>query len=376
MTTIRTGIGLLVIAVAAIILIFTFRKFVFPAVGEFAVATGNALGDIGEGFTDFFSSFDKTEQQKKDEAEIEKNKHALDVYDEQVKQKEKEAKEKGYASVEDYEKATDPNNDPLKFNPDGIIGYGYPELNGGRGIPDTPQNRIVLERFIKTRNSFEREGTTTVDESGNFLSFDFEGFGTIPEAYAEESNTVNIGEHGPIEVKKESLDINKQTVDLLNPETKTKPQEKIIDSKPQGASTIEGVVRNNIGTTQNFEVFSSDSSRPVFGTINPTPQDPKKLKTDSNKVPIETASERANRVFIETGDFADVNRGATSTKIRDAFDFGTNTGKGSKLPTVNKGGTTGSAIGNKIVEERIAQLKKIQEERAKAIFNSGAIQKL
>lgn len=363
MNTTKTGIGLLIIAIAVIILIFTFRKFVFPALGEFAVASGDALNTVGKGFTDFFNSFENESQVKKDERE------AQDIFNKQVEQKEQDAKNAGFTNVLDYERATDTNQDPLKFNPSGTIGYGYPELNSGRGIPDTPENRIILDKFIKDRQAFGSQGEVKLnDAKTEFVSYDFFG---VPNAYAEEYPQYQ----EPIYVKPASVDINKQVVDLLNPSTKTKPQEKIVESKPQGTTTIQGVVRNNVGTEQQFQVFSSDSSRPVFGTINPTPQDPRKLKTDSKKVPIETASERANRVFIETGDFADVNRGASSTKITGAFNFGSNTGSGSKLPTVNKGGTTGSAEGNKIVEERIAQLKKIQEQRALAVFNSGAIQK-
>ena len=47
--------------------------------------------------------------------------------------------------LKQFEKDTDPNRDATKFNPKGIIGYGILTINGGRGLPDTPQNREIIK---------------------------------------------------------------------------------------------------------------------------------------------------------------------------------------------------------------------------------------
>lgn len=38
----------------------------------------------------------------------------------------------------------DPNREITKFNPDGIIGFGFKNLNSGAGLKDTPENRKLL----------------------------------------------------------------------------------------------------------------------------------------------------------------------------------------------------------------------------------------
>jgi len=43
-----------------------------------------------------------------------------------------------------FEIATDPNSDAGKFNPKGVIGFGFKALNGGAGLKDTPENRKLL----------------------------------------------------------------------------------------------------------------------------------------------------------------------------------------------------------------------------------------
>lgn len=381
MTTIKTGIGLLVIAVAVIILIFTFRKFVFPALGEFGKATGDAFSSASKGFTDFFNSFDT--QAKADEAQA--------IFDAQVKQKEQDAKNAGFSSVEEFEKATDKNNDPFKFNPKGVIGYGYMDLNNGLGLPDTPGNRIKLDDFLKNKNSSGSTSSNIVKrtESGisanvkegavydKILGFIFPKSNepALHEAHAEVQQNpfgvigeVPFTDLKPIEVNQDSVDINRQIVSMLNPRDVTT---KSIKSERQGNTTIQGTVINRINTDQQFQAFSSDSSKPVTGSINPTPINRTKLLVDSNKKPLETASERANRVFLETGNFVDVKRGASS--FDNKFDFGTNDSSALKLPTVNIAGTKGDIVAERIQRQRIAQLKKIEEQKALAKFNEELI---
>lgn len=65
-------------------------------------------------------------------------------------QTQKDAIAKQAASVnlspQEFEKATDTNLDVTKFNPKGIIGYGVPEINNGKGLLDTPANREILAK--------------------------------------------------------------------------------------------------------------------------------------------------------------------------------------------------------------------------------------
>ena len=73
--------------------------------------------------------------------------------------KEQQAKNHGFKSVAEFEKATDPNRDVGKFNPKGIIGYGILSINNGKGLKDTPENRAKLEALkIPATSSFRKRG--------------------------------------------------------------------------------------------------------------------------------------------------------------------------------------------------------------------------
>lgn len=73
------------------------------------------------------------------------------------KRKQEQARAAGFASIDEFEKATDPNrtraNNITKFNPKGIIGFGITEFNQGRGIKDTQQNRLLILQFTQKRDS-------------------------------------------------------------------------------------------------------------------------------------------------------------------------------------------------------------------------------
>ena len=59
-----------------------------------------------------------------------------------------------------FEATTDPNRDVGKFNPEGIIGFGFKNLNSGAGLKDTPENRELLALEIKTNQT---EKITNID---------------------------------------------------------------------------------------------------------------------------------------------------------------------------------------------------------------------
>jgi len=43
----------------------------------------------------------------------------------------------------------DPNSDINKFNPPDTVGFGFLDLNGGKGLKDTPENRELVEIEIQ-----------------------------------------------------------------------------------------------------------------------------------------------------------------------------------------------------------------------------------
>ena len=112
-------------------------------------------------------------------------------------------------------------------------------------------------------------------------------------------------------------------------------------------------------------MFSSDSSKSVTGVIREIIQDPTQLQVDSQGNPIETASERASRVFEETGQFANESFDVISEAEKRAseFDFGTNLGEGLKIPT----GT--SETESLSLEEK----KRIEAEKSILVFDSRSI---
>lgn len=130
---------------------------------------------------------------------------------------------------------------------------------------------------------------------------------------------------------------------------------KIVDTNTKNINVIDFT-----DTGQFFEA-QSVGGQFVGAVIRPTPIDRTKLLVDENKKPIETASQRANRVFEETGEFVDVKRGATSVKDREPFDFGTNTGSGQR-------GSTEAAT--KLTTQ---QLKEQEALKASQIFDASQI---
>ncbi|MCJ8305658.1 MAG: hypothetical protein HRU07_01250 [Nitrosopumilus sp.] len=306
------------IGLALVVALFLiFRNFDLSKIGEdlqkgvdkFVEDTQKGIDsfveDTQKGFDEFFNG---TEEQQL-------SKETQDIFQRQIEEKEQQAKDAGFGSVESFERATDTNKDPTKFNPDGIIGYGYRNVNGGRGIPDTQENRDILDDLISGKATFNSEssGEISKDAENNFAR--------------------------------------------LKPRLKNR------------TTTVRGTAKSKLDTNQTFEVFgTNEGNRKVTGVIRETPKDPRKLRTNSNNRPTETASQRANRVFIEQGKFVDEDRGLGVTSAKEktkSFKFGTNTGRGLSIPT--KGLTT---------RQRMQQRKKLAEEKAKKIFDSGSINNL
>jgi len=59
----------------------------------------------------------------------------------------KQAKSVGL-SVDDFLKSSDISTNPFKFNPEGLIGFGILAINGGKGIPDTAENRLIINSIV------------------------------------------------------------------------------------------------------------------------------------------------------------------------------------------------------------------------------------
>lgn len=55
------------------------------------------------------------------------------------------AKSLGFSSIREFEARTDTNATSIdKFNPKGTVGFGILSINSGKGIADTPDNRILV----------------------------------------------------------------------------------------------------------------------------------------------------------------------------------------------------------------------------------------
>jgi len=73
------------------------------------------------------------------------------------KLKQEQARKAGFASIDEFEKATDTNrtreDNITKFNPKGIVGFGIKSINGGKGIKDTPENRLIVLQKSQIKDS-------------------------------------------------------------------------------------------------------------------------------------------------------------------------------------------------------------------------------
>ena len=353
-------IGIGVSLVAVIIAIIIFAKFAQT------LNLGKGLSDAGKGIQDFFSDIgeslstlgggsDDNVVRKEDDPTVggrttvtttnpdgsetvKVEGTTLTILKEKLTDQELEKlRSEADFSFDEAIKALDPNDPDFQQK-----ALALAEAEGITGVDEITINEaggISIKQFDKPR-----------DDSKDF-SFDI-----IPKAFAEESDTSVISD---TQVKDERElgrpDVVKEGGGGFKGKSERFSDQQLKDI--QNLRTNKGLNLIDFTKTGNrFEVFQSEGSKGFVGAIiRPTPIDRTKLMEG------ETASERANRVFEETGDFVDVKRGATSVKDREPFDFGTNTGSG------QKGGT--EADTKKSLQQRLAE----EAEKARLIFDSSTI---
>ena len=207
-----------------------------------------------------------------------------------------------------------------------------------------------------------------------FDNFTFGGlFNPFPEAGAEEEFIKTPAELAEEEAFLRSLSDEERDIDETKSSSSTSgrtdrnfPDRTTSEPTTTRENTrIEGIVRSELDSQQEFKVFSSDSSQSIIGVIRQTELDPSKLLVDSFGNPLETASERASRIFEDLGQFAGEARGLPFVTPRGdiEFTFGTNTGSALKIPT----GT--SETESLTLAERL----KIEAEKGALIFDSRSI---
>lgn len=198
-----------------------------------------------------------------------------------------------------------------EFNPSSTSFFGFSNINDGKGLDINSNAARELNDFLAGGGNI---ADVSVGASGILQKNQSEPFGPIlPSAFAEEIPQVQ----GPIQVPSGKELESRLSLDLFAQAQKSQDLTNLKSGNVKGE--VEGVkIREARGG--NF-------------IIRPTTPDRTRLLTDSNNKPIETASQRANRVFIESGRFADERRGATSFKKsrNKNRNFGTNTGSGLRI---------------------------------------------
>jgi len=330
-STTSIGIGLLITAIALVVIFISIRRFGLPLLAD----TGSAFGDLGKGLTDFLDRLGASTETEEERGRREQE----EIFERQLEEKEQQAIDEGFDSVEQFEKETDPTSifnldigDLDKFNPEGIIGFGIESLNEGRGIADTPENRDALFDILQDART---EGIFDVRQV-DFTSLS----ATTTQAFGGTETT----QISKIDSREEFI-----------PRT-------IEDFRQQQVLTVdEPIFISQFDTNQEFQVFSADPEQKVIGIIRETIQDPTQLQVDSLGNPIETASERASRVFEETGQFANESFDIITQKELEAQqkDFGTNTGDALKVDFSP--------------ELAIEEKKEIEEQKSIEVFDSRSI---
>jgi len=220
-------------------------------------------------------------------------------------------------------------------------------------LKDTPENRKILADLLKNPSK------TSKVNLGNGITQNFNlpnPFDT-PNAFGEtfpKKQTVIDGRLDP------NRPVNLDQFVKLNSRSK-KPVK-----STSNIVTIRGSSQSELGTGQEFQVFGRNSNNQVVkGVIREAPKKASELRTDSKKNPLETASQRASRVFEDTGKFAGEGRGFKITKAKVEtrnFDFGTNTGHALTKKTTGKN-----------AKLRLAERKRLEDKKALSIFNSRSI---
>jgi len=288
--------GLIALIIVAIIIVIFKKLDLGTVIGQ----TGKSLGDSFKGVRDFFDSLQPLSNSGQTPQE-QATQNAQDIFDKQLEDKKQQALDAGFNSVKDFEDSEFQKQIKGKF----INPKTGKQDNAGLGISPLDPN------FIGAPNLKN-------------------GIGTIPEAFGSE--------FPPTQTVIDARNVSNFPLTLTQFANANQSKAKIIPTTQtvNKNKIIQGNVKNLINTNQKFKSFSSNSSIPARGVIRPIKANPANLRVNSNNVPLETASQRANRVFVETGKFADENRGlgVTSAKVKTSkFNFGTNTGKGLRIPT-------------------------------------------
>lgn len=307
MVSIKTPLVLAGIGIALVIIFFAISRFGIPVLNTLGKSASDAFSNASTGISDFFNSFDDSarndiggQRSIKDEfpRDFEKSDVDTGVPDDAFEGASKIFQnEKGQVFV-----------DGVLVNPDN---------------PNPPKEE---------KNFLDDITNTITDAFGNL-------FNPVPDAFAD----------SPEDGLKAGDAVPKSEVDKKPAQVKAN----------QRVTTVKGTAKNELGNNQEFQVFgNTQNNQVVRAVIRETPQRVTALKTDSKKNPTETASQRANRVFVETGKFVDEDRGLGVTKASEKvanFDFGTN---------------TGSAIASTKLSarERIAIRKKLEEQKALEVF--------
>ena len=340
MVSIKTPIVLAGIGLALVIIFMSISKFGIPTISKLGDVAGKGLGDLSSGFTDFFNSIESNQNE----------------------------------SLAESIRKEDPN-DP--FFTDAGESRGSPQIIID-GIPDDSTQEEILQAVEEQTGITGADSIVPTDNGGLIITqndkedtpFDFfksvtdflNGFGKIPDANAESPPIQNVSQDRPL------------NLDELADKTKSSTKN---NTRSNRVIQIETDTRTELDTNQEFKTFTSSSDgRAVSGVIRETKRDPRKLKTNSKGIPQETASQRANRVFLEQNEFADESRFDNITKAKSKTrgkSFGTNTGRGLRIPTRNKGGETSQTQKSNGSISR-AEALRLAEERARKTFDSRGIQ--
>lgn len=345
MVSTKTPFVIVGIVIALIIAIMLFTRFSLPSLAKIGQQTSEAFADAGKGLQEFFNSFEV--DQNEANAESIRTGDPNDPFFRDI--------EPPTLSPQFEIESLDPTSPTFEQDKEKALEDFRKKINADE-VNLLPSGGLEIIQRDKPdgKNIF---GLTPIFSDEDLQIFNLPNPFRTNEAFAEEFPQ----QQGPIQTPPSDRPLS------LDDFSKIKPQ-----TKPQGSTTIEGIVQSEI-PDKDFQVFSSDSSKSVRGVIRETVKDPRQVRTDSKKNPTETASERASRVFEETGKFADEGRGfkitTASKKARD-FNFGTNTGASLKIPTTNKGGETSSNLSEK---QRLDELKRIENEKALAVFDSRSI---
>ncbi len=267
-----------------------YRKQIFGAFGEAGDGISDFFGRGAQGVQDFFSGFGSSSSPSPDsglnpDASQQSDAEQIELFDRTLTSDEELVINfnDNPDSLSDTEKAkaqeiingqldADPQlNDIDRFNPPGIIGYGYENFGDGRGLPDTPENRDLLEQFLASREttpSFAPETIPDFDGLGDVIP----NLNLVPEAFADdgvESDTLQADDVIP---KSEIDSTNEVDPDILQryPNFKAfspRLQERILSNFESASNQIEsdGVPASTRAAQREIDVTSQIDNQQFSG---------------------------------------------------------------------------------------------------------------